>query len=127
MKVLQTKKSSYLSVKYFCMDLLKSPQMKVRLLPQCFELEKIGIQALSIKLERMLMANGFDIISIPSGVYHQPEFPKIILLLHHMKIQVELKVQPTKEQAKLLPISLLNECTRKQTNNSNPHKPKASY
>ncbi len=113
MKTLKTQKHSYLSVKRFCLDLLKSPQLQVRLLPQCFELDKIGLQTLSYKVALMLSVNNIDCILIPSDAFKQPEFPQIISLLHHMEVQVELQAQPTKEQAKFLPISLLSECTKK--------------
>ncbi|WP_375185897.1 hypothetical protein [Pseudoalteromonas sp.] len=79
MKTLNTQKSSYSSVKRFCLDLLQSPQLQARLLPQCFELEKIGLQMLSHKVELMLSANNIDCILIPNGALNSVDYPKLFL------------------------------------------------
>lgn len=107
MKTLNTRKTSYLSVKRFCLDLLKSPQLQVRLLPQCFELDKIGLQALSYKVALMLSANNIDCILIPSGAFKQRELPKIMSLLHHINIKVQFQTTPNEMEAQMLPLTLL--------------------
>lgn len=107
MKTLKTQKHSYLSVKRFCLDLLRSPQLQVRLLPQCFELDKIGLKTLSHKVELMLSANNIDCILIPTGVYKQPELPKIMSLLHHINIKVQFQTTPNEVDAQMLPLTLL--------------------
>jgi hypothetical protein len=96
MKTLNTQKNSYLSVKRFCLDLLKSPQLQVRLLPQCFEIDKIGLKTLSHKVELMLSANNIDCIFIPTGAFKQPRLPKIMSLLYHINIKVQFQTKPNK-------------------------------
>jgi len=107
MKTLNTQKSSYSSVKRFCLDLLKSPQLQVRLLPQCFELDKIGLQTLSHKVELMLSANNIDCILIHSGAFKQRELPQIMSLLHHINIKVKFQTKPNEMEVQMLPLTLL--------------------
>lgn len=111
MKTLKLNEGSFSSVKQLCKSVINSPALKVRLMPQCTEIEKVGLCRLSQKMVTVLSVNNIECIEVPSSFIDSPDARRILLLLFDLNIKLCFEPELTDSQMKLLPLSILQRAT----------------
>lgn len=111
MNTLKLSEHSFSSVKQLCKSVINSTALKVRLMPQCIEVEKVGLCRLSQKMVTVLSVNNIECIEVPSSFLNSPDARKILLLLFNLNIKLCFEPELTNSQMKLLPLSILRRTT----------------
>ncbi|GAA6206377.1 hypothetical protein [Thalassotalea sp. SU-HH00458] len=107
MKTFILNEESFNSVKQFCRSVITAPELKVRMLPQCFELEKVGMCALRHKMLTVLRVNGIECIKVPKSLLESPDALRILSLLFDLNLKLSFENSLSKLEAEQIPTSIL--------------------
>lgn len=98
---------SFTSVKRFCLEALKDPNLMATDISVINKIDRISLSTLANVLERSLRINQIDYFVIPREATKHKALIKILSLLHHLSIKVRFTPKLSQEQASMLPLTLL--------------------
>lgn len=103
MNTLKLNEHSFSSVNQFCKSVLISPNLKVRLLAQCLDNQKIPMTVLVNKIKTVFLANEIDSVTVSHGASLEPASKVIFEILKSIDVKVIFVVPTSNYKIGMLP------------------------